>query len=152
MLLLRAADEAHRRHAVAIAVERRLRGVAQLLVVGEAEIVVGAEVEHLLPAGHLDLGRLHGGDHPLGLVEAGGFQPVELGRRGGRGRPGSSIVSPVADDVLPLPDVQVHCKSDLWRRRRLGSRLPSAPSISAGYVAPNDRRGRGSSVHILFIG
>ena len=44
VLLLRAADEAHRGHAVAVAVERGLRRLAQLLAVGEAEIVVGAEV------------------------------------------------------------------------------------------------------------
>ena len=45
--LLRAADEAHRGHAVAVAVERVLGGVAQFGVVGEAEVVVGAEVQHL---------------------------------------------------------------------------------------------------------
>ena len=47
VLLLRAADEAHRGHAVAVAVERRLGRLAQFGAVGEAEIVVGAEIQHL---------------------------------------------------------------------------------------------------------
>ena len=45
--VLRAADEAHRGHAVAVAVERRLAGRDQRRMVGEAEVVVGAEVQHL---------------------------------------------------------------------------------------------------------
>ena len=49
MLFLRAADEAHRGHAVAVAVERLLGGLAQFRVVGKAEIVVGAEIQHLCP-------------------------------------------------------------------------------------------------------
>ena len=53
--VLRAADEAHRGHAVAVAVERRACAAStQRRVVGEAEIVVGAEVQHLLAA-DLDL-------------------------------------------------------------------------------------------------
>ena len=48
VLLLRTADEAHRSHAIAVAVERGLGRVAKFLVVGEAEIVVGAEVQELL--------------------------------------------------------------------------------------------------------
>ena len=44
---LRAADEAHRGHAEAEFVERLARRRDELRVVGEAEIVVGAEVEHL---------------------------------------------------------------------------------------------------------
>jgi len=79
VFLLGAADEAHRGHAVAVAVESCLRSVADLLVVGEAEIVVGAEVQHRAAAGDLDLGRLHGGDDPLGLVEAGGLQLLQFG-------------------------------------------------------------------------
>ncbi|CRK76701.1 hypothetical protein NIG5292_02766 [Nereida ignava] len=43
------------------------------LIVGEAEIVVGAEVEHPRAAGDLDLGRLHRGDDAFGLIKAGGF-------------------------------------------------------------------------------
>ena len=77
VLLLRAADEPHRRHAVAIAIERLLGSLAKLSAVGKAKIVVGAEVQHLVAA-HLDLGRLRRGDHPLRLVESRRFQPFEL--------------------------------------------------------------------------
>ena len=42
-----AADEAHRGHAEAMAVERRLGRGDQLRMVGKAQVVVGAEIEHL---------------------------------------------------------------------------------------------------------
>ena len=48
---LRAADEAHGGHAVAEAIERAMRGFADGRVVGEAEVVVGAEVDDLAVAG-----------------------------------------------------------------------------------------------------
>ena len=44
---LRAADEAHRGHAEAECVERRLGGGDHLGMIGEAEIIVGAEVDRL---------------------------------------------------------------------------------------------------------
>ena len=47
---LRAADEAHARHAVAPLVERAVGGGEQLGVAGEAEVVVRAEVQHGLGA------------------------------------------------------------------------------------------------------
>jgi hypothetical protein len=80
VLFLRAADEAHRGHAVAVAVERGLRGLAQFFIVGEAQIVVGAEIEHPAAVG-LDLGRLHRGDDALRLEEAGGFRPSSSAAR-----------------------------------------------------------------------
>ena len=49
-IVLRAADEAHRGHAVAVAVERLLGGLDQPRMIGQAEIVVGAEVQHLAAA------------------------------------------------------------------------------------------------------
>ena len=48
--LLGAADEADGGHAVAPAVQRLVGGGDDLGVVGEAEVVVGAEVEHLAGA------------------------------------------------------------------------------------------------------
>ena len=79
--VLRAADEAHRRHAVAVAVERRRCAACdEPRVVGEAEVVVGAEVEHLGARLELDLRRLRAFDHPLGLVEAVGADCID--RRG----------------------------------------------------------------------
>ena len=58
VLFLRPADEAHGGHTVAIAVERGLGHLAQRLGISKPQIVVGAEIEDLLPA-DLDLSRLH---------------------------------------------------------------------------------------------
>src|SRR5690606_5047432 len=71
VLLLSAADEAHRSHPVTIVVKRGFGGRPQLLAVGKTEIVVGAEIQHLPAARHFNLGRLHGSNHTLRLVEAG---------------------------------------------------------------------------------
>src|SRR5690606_41214046 len=48
------------------------RGCDDLRVVGKAEIVVGAQIEHRPPAPfalHLDMGALRAGDHPLALQQ-----------------------------------------------------------------------------------
>ena len=76
---LRAADEADRGHSVAPALEPRLCGGLDPLVLGEAKIIVGAEVDHVLARGDLDMAALRSRDHPLGLVEAGLADAVELG-------------------------------------------------------------------------
>lgn len=78
--LLRAADEADRGHPVAPAVQCLVGGGDHLGVVGEAQVVVGAEVEHLTGAatgGDGDGRGLRGADHALGLVESGGLDLVE---------------------------------------------------------------------------
>ena len=51
---LRAADEAHAGHAVAPLVERRLRRGLHVRVLRQAEVVVGAQVEHRLAVRHAD--------------------------------------------------------------------------------------------------
>jgi hypothetical protein len=79
VLLLRAADEAHRGHAIAVAIKRLLAGLGQFRVVGKAEIVVGAEVQHPLAGRNGDLARLFRGDDALGLVEPGVLQRGEFG-------------------------------------------------------------------------
>ena len=53
--LLRAADEADAGHAVAPAVEGLVGGGDHLGMVGQAEIVVGAEVQHRLAVGDADV-------------------------------------------------------------------------------------------------
>ena len=68
--LLGAADEPHARHAVAPAVECLLGCRDDPGVVGEAEVVVGAEVQHLFAVRHLDGGLLRRDDDALGLEEA----------------------------------------------------------------------------------
>ena len=80
--LLRAADEADGGHAVAPAVQGLVGGGDDLGVVGEAEVVVGAEVEDLAGAaarGDGDGRGLRGADDALGLVQSGGADLVEGG-------------------------------------------------------------------------
>ena len=77
--VLRAADEAHRGHAVAALGRAPSRGGGEHgRMVGQAEVVVGAEVEQLAPVGERDVRALRGGDHALVLGEPGGGDLVEL--------------------------------------------------------------------------
>ena len=68
--VLRAADEAHAGHAEAVGIQRLLGGGDYLGVIRQAQVVVGAEVEHLAPTLQLDLGRLRRNDDALGLEQA----------------------------------------------------------------------------------
>src|SRR5207237_8288082 len=65
--VLRAADEAHRRHAVAVMLEPGARSGDDFRMVGEAEIVVGAEVQHLAAALDADFRSLGALDDALAL-------------------------------------------------------------------------------------
>ena len=67
--VLRAADEADRRHAVAPAIERGMRGGQDLGIVGESEVVVRAEIDHLEIRTDGDLGPLRRADDALLLVQ-----------------------------------------------------------------------------------
>ena len=67
---LRAADETHAGQAEAPFVERVLGGGDDCRVVREAEVVVGAQVEHLPAVGDGDIRVLRAGDDAFGLVEA----------------------------------------------------------------------------------
>jgi hypothetical protein len=67
--VLRAADEADRGHAEAVVVHRGLGGGDQAGVVGQAEVVVGAEVQHL-PPGHLHMRALRPGDQAFAFHQA----------------------------------------------------------------------------------
>jgi hypothetical protein len=79
VVILGPADETHRGHAEAVAVERRLGGLDHARMVGKAEIVVCAEIEHRLrPALDLDLRGLRRGQHPLVLIEPALFQTSDL--------------------------------------------------------------------------
>ena len=68
--VLGAADEAHRRHAVATCVHGRLGCADQARVVGKTEVVVGAEVEHRFSA-HIDFRLLRAADETFVLVQTG---------------------------------------------------------------------------------
>ena len=76
--LLGAADEADAGHAVAPAVERLVGGGDHLGMIGQAEVVVGAEIQHRLLIEHADPGVLRRGDNPLALEEAGVADLLEL--------------------------------------------------------------------------
>ena len=69
MDILRAADETHRRHAVASAVHGPLGRLDQTGMVRKPQIVVGAEIQHGA-ARDFDLGTLRRGDHPFGLIQS----------------------------------------------------------------------------------
>ena len=84
-----AADEAHRGHAEAVAVERLFRRGDQLGMIGETQIVVGAEIEHLAPARDLYAGALRRQDRPLGLPQRLGANDFELGGDVGKNAHGS---------------------------------------------------------------
>ena len=70
--VLAAADEADGGHTVAAGVHTLLGGFDELGIVGEAEVVVGAEVEALL-AFHHDFGALGALDDAFVFVQAGSF-------------------------------------------------------------------------------
>ena len=69
--VLRAAYEAHARHAVAALFHHLHGSVDEARVVAQAQVVVGAEVEHVGLGLHLDGGSLWGRDQSFFLVEAG---------------------------------------------------------------------------------
>lgn len=80
--VLGAADEAHAGHAEAAGVHGVLGGGDDVRVVGEAQVVVGAEVQHVRAAlaelARLDVAGLRRVDVPLGLEQAGGADLVEF--------------------------------------------------------------------------
>ncbi|MNH18055.1 hypothetical protein D3C79_777460 [compost metagenome] len=77
MLILSAADEAHRGHAEAVAVQPLMGRGDEVGMVGQPQIVVGAEVQYLL-ATHRDLGLLGRGDDAFLLVQAFRFDLFQL--------------------------------------------------------------------------
>ena len=74
-----AADEAHRGHAEAVRVERLLGGGNEGGMIGQPQIIVGAEVQHLAAAGHLDMRRLVTENGALGLPQRLLADGVEFG-------------------------------------------------------------------------
>ena len=66
---LGAADETHRRQAEAVLVQTGLGGLDERRMVGQAEIVVGAEIDHVRAVGEGDFRRLGRGDDTFVLIE-----------------------------------------------------------------------------------
>ncbi len=75
---LGAADEADGGHAVAVTVQRAMRGFPHGHVVGQTQVVVGAEVEDFAIAGSYGP-TLGACEHTLGLVQALRAQRLQLG-------------------------------------------------------------------------
>ena len=149
MQRLRAADEAHRGHAEAECVHRLRRGGDRLGMVGEAEIIVGAEIERLALAG-VQATRIR---PPCG--------PVSRSRLK---RPAASISARVAriwfrnaSDMAPravagraASSARATLKSAIGRRCRTSSRTPvergndsaagNCSDSSAGFRQPSRPR------------
>ena len=79
--VLRAANETHARHAETMGVERFFRRGDQRGMIGQAEIIVRAHVEHAFAAGDRDVGVLRTGDDALGFEEALRFDFLERLRK-----------------------------------------------------------------------
>jgi hypothetical protein len=77
--VLRAADEAHRAHPVAVRAQRLVRRFDHLRVRGQPEVVVRAQVDQLAAVGQLHERALRRGDDALALEQARGADPVEFG-------------------------------------------------------------------------
>ena len=69
MYLVRAADEAHRGHAVAVLIKRTMCRLEHRRVIGQSKVVVGAQIEHFSVA-HLNQGALCRTELPFGLEQA----------------------------------------------------------------------------------
>src|SRR5205823_8498610 len=65
----RATDETHRGHAEAPPIQPKLRAIDEPRIIGQAEIVVGAEIERFLAVDEPNARRLRRADHSLALVE-----------------------------------------------------------------------------------
>jgi len=76
--VLGAADEAHRAEAVAVGAQGLMRGLDDGRVAGQAQVVVGAEVDDLAPVRRVHQGALGGGEDAFGLVETGVTQGVQF--------------------------------------------------------------------------
>ena len=75
---LRSADEPDRSQAVAPAIERRMRRRNHLRMLGQAQIIIRAQVQHFAPLADADMGILRREQNPLLLVRARGANRVEL--------------------------------------------------------------------------
>ena len=84
MHALRAADEAHRRHAVAIARQALMRGLDHGRMIGQSQIIVGAQIDHLAPVGKRDDRTLRRADDALALQQSCRSRPRYRGCRRSR--------------------------------------------------------------------
>src|SRR5690625_673800 len=132
MLVLGAADEPHRGHPETAIVQGLLRGVDDAGIVGQAQVVVGTEVQHLLRVGAdrsgPDLGRLGRGDGPLRLEQTAVPQLLEFGLEVIAHR--GEHRDPYVVDVLRQARVS---GSPQWRRRAF---LPQENTVQSSTTLP----------------
>ena len=76
--VLRTADKAHGRHAVAVCVHRTLGRLDEPLVVGQSQIVVRTEVQYFLALVHADVRTLGRGNDTFVLIQAGRLDVGQL--------------------------------------------------------------------------
>ena len=140
------ADEAHRGHAVAVAVERGVGRGDDRRVVREPEVVVGAEVQHLAAVLEADHGILRRGDDALALEEPRarelrrlGFEPIEQGLVHAFAHRGQRRIIPAARAAPRI--IAAGRQHESNRARRAAGRGASEPGRG-------DRRlARGAAVH-----
>ena len=139
MQRLRAADEAHRSHAEAELVHRAARRRDDVRVIGEAEVIVGAEIDRFARAlrrRDMDAPALRPGQEPLALCESrrvnlveGGADVVEkgVGHSGSPVQVSRSIAAPRECSNRRAQSNESHKKA-LWRLHQPALRLRRAIS------------------------
>src|SRR5262249_52792409 len=155
---LRAADEAHRGHAVAEAVDGAVRRLAYGRVAREPEVIVSAEVDDLGIVG-ADLPGLWAGDHALGLeqalpvqfrqvgieslIESGVHRVVHRVKRIERNYTGRRMRNPSESEELEGGEgggTSLRVDRWLWCTRLFKSRTVAAEAVAGGKVHVNGRR------------
>ena len=80
-------------------------------MIGQAEVVVGAEIQHRATVGEFDLGRLRRSDDAFGLEQAGGTDLVE----------GVGVALGQFHDSTTLPDLPPSIRSKPFWNSSIGS-------------------------------
>lgn len=136
--VLRPANEPDRGHAVPIGLHRRLRGSNQTGIIGQPQIVVGAEVQKLAPR-HLDMRALRPVDQPLSLHQPFGLDPLKHGsqmRQERRPPTFRHTTTPsVIAELLPQDSAEVKI-TDYNPSKRIPVILAQIPSGGPGGEAP----------------
>ena len=81
MQVLRAANKTDTGHAQSVTIERLLGRFDQLGMIGQAEIIVRAHVQHLFATGDFNVRVLRGSDDALGFIKSLRFYFLERLRK-----------------------------------------------------------------------
>ena len=136
MQRLRPADEPNRGHAEAERVHRLPGRGDDLGMVGEAEVIVGAEIDHVARAagrGDADMSALRAGEQALALEKAGSVDLVEGGADVPQERVGHGASRICRDDSIAAED---SCSSHAFAAcRRKAPQAPQSTSASPRWIA-----------------